>query len=285
MVNIISFGRNDKPVRVGMILSNLENPFFQEMKEGAMERARSGGISLEVTSADDSPVKELHEIRRFIDEEVDVVILNPANSHAVARGVILCNEAKIPVITLDRESIRGDVISHIGSNNLNGGKILARYLVDELGREAEIIELEGRADTTASVNRGRGFNQVAMGNLNIMMREDAEFEREKGYEIMKRILVEEPIIEGVFAHNDESALGAIKAIKESGRSIPVVGFDGTAEAIEAIKNGELMATVKQNPYDMGYIGMETAIKVTNKEWVNRKIDIGVYLTTKETLPK
>jgi len=286
VIGLISYGEEVRTIKVGMILSNNENPFFQEMREGAVERARSAGVLLEVVAAEDSPVKELHEIRRFIEEGVDVLILNPTNSHAVARGVILANEAKIPVITLDRESVRGDVISHIGSNNLNGGKLLARYMVTELGREAKVVEIEGNIDTTASVNRGRGFNQVAMGNLKIIIREDAEFQRDRAYRIMKRLLEEEAVIEGVFAHNDEMALGVIRAIGESRReNIFVVGYDGTEEALKAIKEGKMAATIKQNPYEMGYIGVETAVKVVNKEWVNRKIDIGVYLIDKETLTK
>jgi len=286
VIGLISYGEEVRTIKVGMILSNNENPFFQEMREGAVERARSAGVLIEVTTAEDSPVKELHEIRRFIEEGVDVLILNPTNSHAVARGVILANEAKIPVITLDRESVRGDVISHIGSNNLNGGKLLARYMVTELGREAKVVEIEGNIDTTASVNRGRGFNQVAMGNLKIIIREDAEFQRDRAYRIMKRLLEEEAVIEGVFAHNDEMALGVIRAIGESRReNIFVVGYDGTEEALKAIKEGKMAATIKQNPYEMGYIGVETAVKVVNKEWVNRKIDIGVYLIDKETLTK
>lgn len=286
VMSIMSFADEGRVTRVGMILSNDKNPFFQEMREGAVEKARSSGIALEVTTAEDSPVKELNEIRRFIEEGVDVLILNPTNSHAVARGVILANEAKIPVITLDRESVRGDVISHIGSNNLSGGKLLARYMVTELGREAKIVEIEGNVDTTASVNRGRGFNQVAMGNLKIIIRENGEFQRDRAYRIMKRLLEEEPVIEGVFAHNDEMALGVVEAIDESRReNIFVVGYDGTQEAQKAVKEGKMTATIKQNPYEMGYIGVETAIKVVNKEWVNRKIDIGVYLIDKETLTK
>ncbi len=285
IINIAAFGREVPKVRVGMVLSNLENPFFKEIEEGALERARREDISIEVASADDSPVRELQEIRRFIREGVDVLIINPTNSHAVSRGVILANEAGIPVITLDRESVRGDVASHIGSNNLLGGNLAAGYLKVKLGRGAKVVELQGNSETTASVNRSRGFDQGALGNLDIILRENAAFKRENSYEIMKRVLREEIDVDGVFAHNDESALGAVKAIEESGRDVVVVGFDGTDEAEEAILKGRMDATVKQNPYEMGYMGVESAIKLTRKQWVNRKIDVGVYLIDRKTLTK
>ena len=285
IINIAAFGREVPKVRVGMVLSNLENPFFKEIEEGALERARREDISIEVASADDSPVRELQEIRRFIGEGVDVLIINPTNSHAVSRGVILANEAGIPVITLDRESVRGDVASHIGSNNLLGGNLAAGYLKVKLGRGAKVVELQGNSETTASVNRSRGFDQGALGNLDIILRENAAFKRENSYEIMKRVLREEIDVDGVFAHNDESALGAVKAIEESGRDVVVVGFDGTDEAEEAILKGRMDATVKQNPYEMGYMGVESAIKLTRKQWVNRKIDVGVYLIDRKTLTK
>lgn len=282
-VNIFVYSKSSEEIRIGISLSNLENPFFKEMKEGIEERARREGMTVEVLSAKDSPVEELRHIEGFISEGVDVMIINPVNSYAVSRGIALANEAKIPVITIDRESFRGDVASHIGSNNLSGGKLLARYLIATLGSDASVVELEGKADTTASENRGRGFNQVATGKLSVIVREDVDFEREKGYFVMKRILREEPVIDGVFAHNDESALGALKAVEESGRNIAVVGYDGTEEALKAVDEGRLAATIKQNPYDMGYMGMETALKTVNGVWVNRKIDIGVYLIDKETL--
>lgn len=285
IINMAAFGRDVPKVRVGMVLSNLENPFFKEIEEGALERARRDEVSIEVVSADDSPVRELQEIRRFIEEEVDVLIINPTNSHAVSRGVILANEAGIPVITLDREAVRGDVASHIGSNNLLGGNLAAGYLKVKLGRGAKVVELQGNSETTASVNRSRGFDQGSLGNLNIILRENADFKRENSYEIMKRVLREEIGIDGVFAHNDESALGAVRAIEESGRDVVVVGFDGTDEAEEAILQGRMAATVKQNPYEMGYMGVESAIKLTKKQWVNRKIDVGVYLIDRKTLTK
>ncbi len=285
IVNIMAFGRENPKVRIGMVLSNLENPFFKEMEEGALERARRDDVSVEVVSAEDSPVRELQEIRRFIDEGVDVLIVNPTNSHAVSRGVILANEAGIPVITLDREAVRGDVASHIGSNNLLGGNLAAGYLRENLERGAKIVELQGNTETTASVNRSRGFEQGALGGLRIILRENADFKRENSYEIMKRVLREEIDVDGVFAHNDESALGALRAVEESGRDVVVVGFDGTDEAEEAILQGRMAATVKQNPYEMGYMGVESAIKLTRKQWVNRKIDVGVYLIDRKTLTK
>jgi ribose transport system substrate-binding protein len=285
IVNVMAFGRETSKVRIGMVLSNLENPFFKEMEEGALERARRDNVSVEVVSAEDSPVRELQEIRRFIDEKVDVLIVNPTNSHAVSRGVILANEAGIPVITLDREAVRGDVASHIGSNNLLGGNLAAGYLKENLDRGAKIVELQGNTETTASLNRSRGFEQGSLGELRIILRENANFKREHSYEIMKRVLREEIDVDGVFAHNDESALGALRAVEESGRDVVVVGFDGTDEAEEAIIQGRLAATVKQNPYEMGYMGVESAIKLTKKQWVNRKIDVGVYLIDKKTLTK
>jgi len=285
VISMVTFGRDISEIRVGMILTNFENPFFQEMKEGAVERARRDNIFLEIVSSEDSPVRELHEIRRFIDERVDVIIVTPTNSHAVSRGVALANEAKIPVITLDRESVRGDVASHIGSNNLLGGNLAAGYLQMRLGRGAKIVELQGNSETTASVNRSRGFDQGAMGDLDIMLRENAAFKRENSYEIMKRVLREEIDVDGVFAHNDESALGAVQAVEESGRDIVVVGFDGIEEAEKAIEEGRMAATIKQNPYEMGYIGVESAIKLSQGQWVNRKIDVGVYLIDKKPLTK
>lgn len=283
MINILLSGEELQEIKMGMILSSSENPFFIEMREGAVERAKQSNINLEIVYSEDSPVKELREIKRFIEKEVDLVIINPANSHAASRGILLLNEARIPVITVDREVVRGEIESHIGSNNIMGGTLAGNYLLENLGRGARVIELQGDYNTTASANRSLGFNQVSMSNFSKVFRKNGRFERERSYTLVKRVLSEESEIDGVFAHNDESALGALQAVEESGRDILVVGFDGTAEAEKAIKEGRLGATVKQNPYEMGYLGVETGIKKLKKEWINKRIDVGVYLIEKETL--
>lgn len=283
MVNILAIGKEVSEMKIGMILSDSENPFFVEMREGATERAKQSGVDLEIVYSEDSPVKELREIKRFIEEKKDLIIVNPANSHASSRGIILLNESKVPVITLDREVLRGDVETHIGSNNLLGGSIAGNYLIENLNKRAVVVELQGNYDTTASANRSLGFNQVSLGYFSKVLRKNGRFERDRSYEVMKRILSEEAYIDGVFAHNDESALGALKAVEESGRNILVVGFDGIGEAEEAVEAGRLGATVKQNPYEMGYLGVESGIKKLKKEWINKKIDVGVHLIEKEPL--
>jgi len=283
MINMLLAGKELQEIKMGMILSSSRNPFFVEMRDGAVERAKKSNINLEIVYSEDSPVKELREIKRLIEKEVDLVIINPANSHAASRGILLLNEAKIPVITVDREVVRGEVESHIGSNNILGGTLAGNYLLEKLGRGANIIELQGNYDTTASANRSLGFNQISISNFSKVFRKNGRFERERSYTLVKRVLAEEPEIDGIFAHNDESALGALQAVEESGRDILIVGFDGTDEADEAVKEGKLGATIKQNPYEMGYMAVESGIKKLKKEWINKRIDVNVQLIEKETL--
>jgi ribose transport system substrate-binding protein len=273
-----------KKTVVGLSVSTLNNPFFVDLRDGAKAAADANGMELVVMDAQDDASKQLANIENLIQQKVSVIIVNPVDSKAIVPAIEAANKANIPVITVDRTAAGGQVVSAIASDNVAGGKLAGQFIVDKLGGKGKLVELEGIPGSSAANDRGKGFNEAvkAAAGLTVVAKQPADFDRAKGMKVMENILQANPEINAVFAHNDEMALGAVEAIKAAKRTgIIVVGFDATADAIKAVDDGTLAATVAQKPKDMGKIAIETAKKVMGKETVAATIPVSLELVTKK----
>lgn len=273
-----------KKTVVGLSVSTLNNPFFVDLRDGAKAAADANGMELVVMDAQDDASKQLANIENLIQQKVSVIIVNPVDSKAIVPAIEAANKANIPVITVDRTAAGGQVVSAIASDNVAGGKMAGQFIVDKLGGKGKLVELEGVPGSSAANDRGKGFNEAvkAAAGLTVVAKQPADFDRAKGMKVMENILQANPEINAVFAHNDEMALGALEAIKAANRTgIIVVGFDATADAIKAVNDGTLAATVAQKPKDMGKIAIETAKKVMGKETIAATIPVSLELVIKK----
>lgn len=269
--------------KVGLVLSTLNNPFFVTLKEGAEAKAKELGIELIVLDSQNDPSKDMANVEDLITQGVSLILLNPTDSDAVANAVKAANDAKIPVITLDRAANGGTVVSHIASDNIAGGKMAADFINEKLGGKGNVIELQGIAGTSAARDRGQGFNEqlATYAGLKIVAAQPADFDRTKGLTVMENLLQSQPDVQAVFAHNDEMALGALQAIEASGKSILVVGFDAIDDAVAAVNDGKMAATVAQQPELIGSMGVDTAAKVLAGETVEASIPVELKLVVKK----
>ncbi|AXN38968.1 ribose ABC transporter substrate-binding protein RbsB [Peribacillus butanolivorans] len=268
-------------VKVGVSISTLNNPFFVSLKDGIEKEAKEKGMKVTVVDAQDDTAKQISGIEDLILQKVDILLVNPTDSSAISSAVQSANEAGIPVITIDRSSEEGDIETFIASDNVAGGELAAEYLVKELGEDAKVVELEGVSGASATRERGKGFHNIADKQLEVLTSQTAEFDRTKGLNVMENILQGKKDIQGVFAHNDEMALGAIEAIKAAGKDIIVVGFDGNDDALKAVENGELKATIAQQPALIGKEAVNASEKVLKGEKVDKTISVPLKLVTKE----
>lgn len=269
-----------KAPTIGLIVSTLNNPFFVDLRDGAQAKADELGATLVILDSQDDSATELSNMEDLITQGVDLILINPTDSDAVGSAVAAANEASIPVITLDRSASSGDVVCHIASDNVAGGKLAGEFIIEQLGGEGNVVELEGVPGASAAIDRGQGFNEaVAESNLKVIAKQTANFNRAKGLSVMENILQAQPDIKAVFAHNDEMALGALEAIKASGRDILVVGFDATDDAIAAVQGGQMGATVQQLPKEIGAAGVDSAMKVIAGEDVEKSIPVELSLVT------
>lgn len=266
---------------MAIVVSTLNNPFFVSMKDGAEAKAKELGYDLIVLDSQNDPSKELSNVEDLSVRGVKAILINPTDSDAVSNAIRIANRANIPVLTLDRGASRGDVVSHIASDNVAGGEMAGKFIIEKVGEKAKVIQLEGIAGTSAARERGQGFmNAVKNSQLDLLASQPADFDRSKGLNVMENLLAANGDAQAVFAQNDEMALGALRAVQASGKDILIVGFDGTDDGIAAVKRGMLGATIAQQPALIGALGVETAAKVLKGEAVEKNIPVPLKIITK-----
>ncbi|CEM60593.1 D-ribose transporter subunit; periplasmic-binding compoent of ABC superfamily [Treponema phagedenis] len=248
--------------------------------DGAKAEAKSAGINLIVVDAGDDVAKQTNSIEDMISKKVQVLIVNPVDSDAVAPAVNDAIKAGIPVIAVDRAVNGANVTCTIASDNVQGAELATQYLVELVGKGSKVAELQGILGASATVDRGKGFHNVADKELKVVAQQTANFNRSEGLSVAENILQANGDIKGIFAHNDEMALGAIEAAASAKKNIVIVGFDATDDAIAAIKSGKMAATVAQKPGLMGQTAVQTAISILKKESIPAKIPVNVELVKK-----
>jgi ribose transport system substrate-binding protein len=275
--------KKDDQLKIGLSISTLNNPFFVSLKEGAEKKAKSQGTEIITVDAQNDSAKQVSDIEDLIQKGVNVLIVNPADSDAIKAAIESANNANIPVITVDRSANGGTVVSHIASDNVAGGQMAGDFILEKLGKKGKVVELEGIPGSSAARERGEGFHKAidAVADIQVVAKQAADFDRAKGLTVMENILQGNKDIQAVFAHNDEMALGALQALDAAGmKDVIVVGFDATDDAVKAVNEGKMAATVAQKPAEIGQKGVQTAMKVFKKESVEKFVPVSLELIKK-----
>ena len=277
-----------KPV-IAMAFCTLNIPFFVEMENGVREEAKKADVKLIVTNAEDSAAKQMAQVEDLLIQKPDVLLLAPVDSDVLVPAVEAAHKANIPVISIDRSVNSDKLITFIGVDDVEGGRTAARYVIERLNGKGNVIMLEGVIGSSAQRDRAQGFEEVIAKNPKIKMltKQTANFNRTEGMNVVENLLQAYPKIDAIFAQNDEMALGAIRAIKAAGREdeIIVVGFDADPEAKDAVRNGNMAATIEGSPYKLGITGVKSAMQYLEGKKLPEKILLPLDLVTKETLAK
>lgn len=277
----------DGEARVGLALSTLQNPFFVTLRDGAQEAADAEGVELIVSDARDDAQTQANDMQNFVTQGVDVIIVNPVDSAAIVTSIEAANQADIPVITVDRAAEGGEIASHIASDNVQGGEMATEYLIEQMGGSGTVAQLEGIAGTSAARDRGEGFQNAidAASGVEVVASQTANFDRDEGFTVAQNIFQANPDLDGLFAQNDEMALGAVEAAREGGilEDIVIVGFDAVEDALKAIEAGDMAATIAQQPDVMGRLSVETAASLANGDTVEENQPVEVKLVTQDNI--
>lgn len=285
-VSLLNSGSSGGTTKVGMSLSTLNNPFFVQMKQGAQAEAEKAGVDLTVTDAQNDASQQANQLQNFTSSGVSSIIVNPVDSDAVGPGVRSANKADIPVVAADRGVNKAETATLVASDNVAGGRLAADALADKLGGKGSIVILQGTAGTSASRERGAGFAEgiKAYPGIKVVAKQPADFDRTKGLDVMTNLIQSHPGVTGVFAENDEMALGAVKALgSKAGTSVSVVGFDGTPDGLTAVEAGTLYASVAQQPAELGKIAVRNAIKAAKDEKVEDTVKVPVKVVTRKNV--
>lgn len=251
--------------KVGFSVSTLNNAFFVGLKAGVEKGSKEEGFDLVQTNANGDAQQQVNDAINLLSQGVTVLVLNPIDSKAIIPAVEKANSMGVPVFTLDRGSDGGKVTSFVASDNVALGQTAAKWIADQLARrygsaKGNVVDLIGLVGTTAATDREKGFSDeiAKYPDIKVVARQEGAFDQEKSLNAMTNILQKYPQIDAVFGANDDNTVGAEKAIDNAGRYKPlgdkehilVIGADGTAQALSAIRSGKQDATISQNPIQM-----------------------------------
>ncbi len=271
---------------ITLAVSTLNNPFFVDLRDGAQEAAQAAGATLNVVDAQNDPATQANQLADAVTKSANAIIINPVDSDAAGSAVKPANNANIPVIAVDRVVNGATVATTVSSDNVAGGKQAAEALAAAVGEKGDIITLQGVPGTSASRDRGQGFTEgiKAFTDVKVIASQPANFDRTQGLNVATNLMQSHPKAVGIFAENDEMALGAVQALgARAGAQVKVFGFDGTDDGLKAVADGKMAGTIAQQPKALGKVAVENALKAINGESLPDSVPVQVKTVSKENV--
>jgi len=290
MMFLLLFGLTDafaqQKVKIGISLPAADNPFFVRMRSGIEEAAKKHNVEYRLFIAGENQAKQLADCEDLIQSKVDALVFVPVDTQASVPIVEQAVAAKIPVIDLNRRVQSDKYTVRIGSDDVQVGVRIGEFLTKKLNGKGNIVLLRGKAGASVTNQREEGLMSVLAKNpgMKVIARMASEHQRAEGMRFMEDILQAHPKIDAVYCLNDEIALGAVGAIEAAKRKgILVTGIDANKDALQAVRDGKLAATVAQRPVLMGRLGVEYALKVVKGEKIPKEVVTDIVLITTDNI--
>jgi len=278
--------QREKPKVIGVSLLTRAHVFYRDLEEGLRQAAARHNFRLVVDAGEWDLARHQAHIENFIVQRVDAIIVCPSDSRGIGPAIERANQAGIPVFTADIQAFGGRVISHIASDNVQGGRLAAQYLARALNGKGNVAIID-QPYVKSTIDRVAGFEQEMKKHpgIRIIAKPNGDGVRDRAMKTMEDLLQSSQKMNAVFGINDDSALGALAAIEAAGRKdIIVVGYDAIPEARNAIARGSaLKADVVQHPRRIGDLTIETIAKFFRNEPVPALIPVEVELVDAASL--
>ncbi len=253
-----------KPL-IGVSLLALTNPFFKDMGDAFKEEGEKRGYEVVVVSGENDPAKQNDQVKDFLVRKASAIVLTPCNSKSVGTAIAEANAAGVPVFTADvaatAEGVK--VVSHTATDNYEGGKIAGKAMVELLGGKGIVAVIDHPAVESGQM-REKGFlEEVAKSpDIQVVAKLAGDGARDKSHTVAQDLIQAHADLDGIFAINDPTALGAIAAIEEASKigKIKVIGFDGQPEAKRAVMDGKMYATILQYPRRIASVTVDSISK-------------------------
>lgn len=277
-------GKNKNAV---MIMSTLNNPFFVSVKNGAVAQASTKGITLSVENANNSDSTALNLATTALTKKPGILIIDPVGSQSATASVNAANQAKVPVMAFDRRPDGGKLTTFVGYDAIQAGRNAADALAKGMGDKGTIVEIQGILGTNVAQDRSKGFEQeiAKFPKIKTVAKQAADFDRGKALNVMTNILQAHPDIQGVYAANDEMAMGVLAALKSRNLAgkVVLVGNDGISDALSAIASGKMYATNAESPFALGQQVTDLAADVIAGKTVETDKKLEGQLVTKSNV--
>lgn len=270
---------------IGVSIQDLEAQFYQQMEAGMQSEAKKYNYRVIFVDANRDSAKQQSQVEDFIAKKVDAIVLTPYDSQAIGSAIAEANTANIPVFTADiaNTSKQGKVVAHVASDNVQGGEMAAGLMCKAVGNSGEIAILD-EPEVTSVQDRVKGFKAGIASkcpSVKVVAEVDSGGSRNKATSDMSDVLQAHKNIKGVFGINDDTALGAVTAIRAAAASnIAVIGYDATPEARTAIKNGQMYGDAIQYPDKIGALTIDAIHDYFSGKRVPARVEVPTGTFTK-----
>ncbi len=275
--------------RIGVSLLNLSNEFIVMLDAAMREKAGALDVELDIKDAQRDALRQVQQVETFIARRVDAIILNPCEVEGSAPAVDKARAAGIPIVNVNSET-RSAPDAFVGSRDEESAELAMGYIATRLGGKGKVAMMHGFMGQAAQIQRERGARAVLAKHTGLALVADqtAEWDRARAMTLMENwIQAHGDALDAVFAQNDEMAMGALLALERAKRKekVIVVGVDAIADALRAVKDGRLDATVFQDARGQGAGAVEAAAKLARKQPVEKAVYIPFQLVTRENVDR
>jgi ribose transport system substrate-binding protein len=279
--------QGNSPYKLAYMQVFPENPFWVTMKEAVEARAAEDGVTVDTFALPTASgvADQVSLMETAVTQQYDGIVLGTVDAAGIVPGIQAANDAGIPVIAVDTAPAGGDFISLVQTDNIAAARLGGEFIAEQIGGAGKVLNLQGDLANQTGQARSDGLHQAFETYPDIqLIDQSAMWDQAKGLAITENILTSDPDIVAIFAANDPAGLGALQALKAAGRDdVLIVGFDGTKDGLEAVKNGDFAADVLQFSDAMGIIGVDLIIRHLNGEEVPERVDSGSGLATAENV--
>lgn len=284
---MVGCGQTAERTVVGVSLLTRQDSFYRDLEKGLRDEAAKRGLDLRVDAGEFDLARQQSQLENYTVQKVAAIVVCPADSQGISPAIARANAAGIPVFTADIRANDSQVVAHIASDNVAGGRLAGEYIAKKLNGKGQVAVID-QPTIQSVIERVQGFESALSKypNISLVARLNGDGVRDRSLKATEDLLQSRPNLDAVFAINDESALGAVAAIEAAGRKgIIVVGYDASEEARTLISKGTspLTADVAQDPYQIGKQTIDTIARHLAKDSVPAIIPVQVQMVDAASL--
>lgn len=247
--------------KIGVSMSFL-NQFYAAAVEGMEDEAKKEGYELVVLNANSNSSQQVNQVQNLVSQSVGAIIFAQLDAASGGASLTAAANATVPVIAVDQVPVSDDYLTYIGSDSVKMGQQACEYLVDLIGGSGDIAIIQGVPGSSTQLQRSEGCDPVLTANpdVKVVSTTSANWDQNTAANVFANVLTANPDLNGIFAQNDDMALGAATATESANHAaIPMVTIDGFPAAYDGIDKGQISATISQQPYLMGQMAVQNAI--------------------------
>jgi len=273
---------------IGVSYQNLQNEFVINIQDAIREKAGELNVKLYEVDGQGKAENQISQVENFLALDVDAIILSPFDKYGSAPVVSIANREMIPVVVVNAVVVNLDKANaYVGSNDREAGRIAAGHIAGLMEGKGNIALIRGPNGHSAEIQRTEGILEILDKHpgMEIVFDQSGNWDRTQGLELMENWLSTGKQIDAVISQNDEMALGAQKAVEAAGKQndILVIGIDAIPDALRAVQDGKICATVFQDARGQGTLSLELAIRLIRGDSITHTHYIPFQLVTKENL--